>query len=871
MIEGELNPSRNGNGVIIYTVAVALALAALLFRFALDPWLGDSQQQVTVFGAVAVSAWLGGWKPGAITALLGFALINYFIIPPRGAFVLNQSAIASFVGGIFSSAFILWLAEAGRKARQTALGHAAQAEAQEEQHREILNTLTSALFMFDKEMRYQFANTAGLKLARREWSEMAGKSVLELFPDVGGSVEKWKEALKEQKPVTYEKFFSGQNSWFEVTALPRADRLLILVTDIGERKRAQEALERSEAMLSTAVEAGEMGAWEWDIKSNRVIWTDRLYQIHGLSKSDFAGTSEAFAKLVHPDDSARVQSAIEGSLRGDAPYTLIFRAIRPDGGVRWLQTAARLIKSNTGETERMVGITQDVTDKAQVVEALQASEERFRNLMDQAPMSIQLLDPAGKTLRVNHAWEELWGLSMEQLADYNVLEDPQLEEKGVMRYLRRAFAGESVEIPEIAYDPNETIPNRTRHKDPVRWVSAIAYPLKDTNGKVIEVALVHQDVTNRKLAEMALKESEHRFRLLAESMPQLVWTAAADGSVEYYNSQVASYAGARRNANGTWEWNTLVHPEDLDATRAEWESAVAEERPYTASHRLKMATGAYRWHLSRATPVRDAEGDVTKWFGTATDIEEQKRTQEKLAAMVEERTARLQETVRDLESFSYSIAHDMRAPLRSMSGYARIVLEDFGGQIPKEGVSFLERIVASAQRLDRLITDILSYSMLARGNLPIETVDADQLTREIIETYASLHEPNALVVIEGRLPTVQANPAALTQVISNLLVNAVKFVKPGHKPKVVISSEARGADRARIWFVDNGIGIPEWAQQQIFQIFHRLDTDDKFEGTGIGLSIVRKAMERMKGEVGVESDGVNGSRFWIELPRSVLE
>jgi signal transduction histidine kinase len=278
-----------------------------------------------------------------------------------------------------------------------------------------------------------------------------------------------------------------------------------------------------------------------------------------------------------------------------------------------------------------------------------------------------------------------------------------------------------------------------------------------------------------------------------------------------------------------------------------------------------MADGRYRWHLSRALPVRDAVGAVVRWFGTATDIDDQKRAEEKLEAVVAQRTAKLRETVADLEAFSYSIAHDMRAPLRSMSGYASILRSDYGAQVDAEAHNFLRRIEASAERLDRLIQDVLNYSKIVRGEMDLEPVNFSELAQDIIFSYSHLQEPLATILLQEPLPVVLANPAALTQIISNLLGNAVKFVAPGIKPRIILRSERLVPHYVRFWFEDNGIGIEQEAQARIFQIFQRLNPPELFEGTGIGLSIVRKACERMGGRVGLESAPGQGSRFWVEL------
>jgi signal transduction histidine kinase len=238
-----------------------------------------------------------------------------------------------------------------------------------------------------------------------------------------------------------------------------------------------------------------------------------------------------------------------------------------------------------------------------------------------------------------------------------------------------------------------------------------------------------------------------------------------------------------------------------------------------------------------------------------------------LERRVAERTARLSETIAELESFSYSISHDMRAPLRAMQGYSDFVIEQFGQQIGPEGRGYLERISRAGKRLDNLVQDILTYSRLTREQLDLSAVDLDKLVDDIIHQYPGLQEPQAEVKVQRPLPRVIGHEAAITQVISNLLGNAVKFIKPDQKPVIRVWPEIRG-DYCRLWIEDNGIGIEQKDFRRIFGIFERVHPDKTYEGTGIGLSIVRKGVERMGGKSGVESELGKGSRFWIELKRA---
>jgi signal transduction histidine kinase len=276
--------------------------------------------------------------------------------------------------------------------------------------------------------------------------------------------------------------------------------------------------------------------------------------------------------------------------------------------------------------------------------------------------------------------------------------------------------------------------------------------------------------------------------------------------------------------------------------------------------------------------------DLAKQRNDLTTLTEQLRASEEklrqhaelLEQTVEQRTAQLTETVQELEAFSYSIAHDMRAPLRSMIGYSEAVCEDCSA-LDQETRHYLERIKASAHRLDRLTLDILSYSRVARAALPLEPVDIGRIVADIADSYPQISAVREQIQVKGVLPPVVGNAAGLTQVLSNLIGNAIKFVAPGEAPSVRIWAEPltdaadyppREEGWVRFWIEDRGIGIDPHAIPNLFQMFHRVDIEKRYEGTGIGLAIARKAIERMGGRIGVESQPGQGSRFWFVLPAS---
>jgi len=281
------------------------------------------------------------------------------------------------------------------------------------------------------------------------------------------------------------------------------------------------------------------------------------------------------------------------------------------------------------------------------------------------------------------------------------------------------------------------------------------------------------------------------------------------------------------------------------------------------------------------SPIKDESGKIIGASKIARDItgskqaaealrkakEDLVKANEELEERVRIRTASLKEAVAQMEEFSYTVSHDLRGPVRAMHGYATAVLEDFSDRLDSRGREYLERIIRGSNRMDKLIHDVLIYSRLAQNQVELHRVSLNDVVREIIQQYPEMNDPHAQIIIDKPLAPVWAHESSLVQAISNLMNNAKKFVAPDVIPRIEIFTEQRG-NNVRLWIKDNGIGIKPQYHSRLFGMFERVGQGNDYEGTGIGLAIVRKTVEKMGGTVGVESDGVNGSAFWIELPSS---
>lgn len=369
-----------------------------------------------------------------------------------------------------------------------------------------------------------------------------------------------------------------------------------------------------------------------------------------------------------------------------------------------------------------------------------------------------------------------------------------------------------------------------------------------------------------------LQASEARFRTLTEATSQLVWRGESGGAAIGDSPGWREFTGQAPAEMLGQGWATAVHPDDRREVRRAWVAAVAMGTIFQAECRVRRHDGEYRDFLLRGVPLRDAAGSITEWVGTCRDITERRQAQRDLTQMnaelerrVARRTAALEEANHELERFAYSISHDLRAPLRAIDNFSAHLLEDHAGQLDAEGQRLLGVIRRNAARMGQLICDILEFSRAGRADNTLTHVDVGALAREVFTELQAAHpSPARLEVAE--LPAAWGDRAAIRQVLANLVGNAVKFSRGSAAP--VVRLEGRVERGQTVYAVsDNGAGFDPRYAHKLFSVFERLHAAEEFEGTGIGLAIVKRLVDRHGGEVQARvNDPEPGAAFIFTLP-----
>lgn len=399
-----------------------------------------------------------------------------------------------------------------------------------------------------------------------------------------------------------------------------------------------------------------------------------------------------------------------------------------------------------------------------------------------------------------------------------------------------------------------------------RWIDMRGRIVTDAPLGITRLSGVTQDITERKRTEQALRASEERFRKMSDSAPVMIWLSDVQQKALWFNQAWLEFVGRPMGRELGSGWTENIHPEDAASCLKVSTSSVTARKSFKVEYRHRRYDGSWRWLLNHGTPLYGPGDEFEGYIGSCIDITERRETTAELENLVNERTATLQKTIGDLEAFSYTVSHDLRAPIRAIQSYAVILQDDYPGKVlDGQGLEFLKRIAKAGARMDHLILDVLAYSKMSRDSIRMHSVKLKPLIEDILQQYPRFNAHDVNLEIPDPNLAVTGSEPLLTQCLSNLVGNAIKFSRPEQDTRVSIHVAEIG-DRVRLLVEDNGIGIPAEHHARIFGMFERLDPTT-YEGTGVGLAIVQKAVERMAGSMGLDSKPGRGSRFWIDLAR----
>ncbi|HEX9183764.1 MAG TPA: PAS domain S-box protein [Burkholderiales bacterium] len=633
--------------------------------------------------------------------------------------------------------------------------------------------------------------------------------------------------------------------------------VLVIVVDVSERKRAEAALRQSEQRYRTL--AATMVEGILILQEGRFAYANPgALELLGYSFEELKGRE--FVPFIHPEFREMVRERHRRRSAGEAlePRYDIQVLVR-SGEPRWVQIANERV--DWEGRPAVLTVISDITERKAAEQALRASEERFARLFREAPEAMTLVRAAdGIYLDVNQEWERQTGFSRDAAIggtslDLGIWREPR-EREAMLRAMRGAG---SVSGMEFAL---------RRRDGTVRRILL--------NGTTVEIAaepcwlFVLRDITERRRAEESLRESEQRFRALVDLSSDWYWVTDAEHRFTLREGEVLQRMGLDPGADyGKRRWEMGF----LNMTEADWAShrALLERREEFRDLLLgrKSPDGRVHWATISGRPLYDAAGRFLGYHGTGRDVTQQVSAEERLRKfnvelerMVVERTAELAAANKELEAFTYSVSHDLRAPLRAIDGFSRILEERHAGVLGEEARDYLQRVRAAARRMGQLIEDLIAFSRLGRAALHRREVDLSALARLVAKELEASAPARR---VEWRLAeglTAHADPGLARVVLENLLGNAWKYSAKAPQAVIEFGRTAAGEFLVR----DNGAGFDPAHSEGLFQPFRRLHAAEEFEGTGIGLATVKRIVERHGGSARAEGAPGAGATFYFTLP-----
>lgn len=714
--------------------------------------------------------------------------------------------------------------------------------------------------------KFAYLNPKAIELFKpKDESAIIGKDVLSIVhPDykamVGERISKvFNDGIAVETPDEIKlQAFDGTEIWVETVEQPveymgkKAN--VVFFRDITERKKSAEAIQYQEQLLQAMGRLAQVGGWEFDPVTGQGTWTDEVARIHGLNPED--ETSRDIGLNFYTKESRlRVEKAIKDAIEKHVPYNLELEIILKDGTHKWVQSYGQPVIEK-GNLVKIRGSFQDITRRKIDEKALKESESKYRAFFENSLDAMMLTSPDGRIIQANIAACQLFGYTEEELiqigrdgiADFT---DPNINSfieertrtgvaKGELRFIRKD--GQFVET-EVS--------------------SAI---FLDANN-MQKTSMIIRDITTRKEAERALKDSEERYKTLLELSPVGI-AVLTDQVISYINPAGTRLLGAsdtRQLVNKSIKDIANIDPfgdpvgdclnrKDI-AMPLEWVMNRIDSSHLVAEVMISPL------EIQGKASCQMIFSDVTERIKARQEI---LRMNAELEQRIEERTAQLTAVNKDLESFAYSVSHDLRAPVRGLNGLTQLLIEK-SSNLDDESKRLCNRIMANSQKMGKLIEDLLKFSRASTTEIRKVNVDMNKIVNNALREVADKETLSRFSITVHNLPEVKGDGQLLEQVWINLLSNAIKFSSKKEEPMIEISGYKEGR-KCTFIIKDNGAGFNMAYANKLFNVFQRLHSEQEFQGTGAGLAIVQRIILKHGGNIWAESEEEMGATFYFSLP-----
>ncbi|RZJ71790.1 PAS domain-containing protein [Flavobacterium sp.] len=724
-------------------------------------------------------------------------------------------------------------------------------------------------------------------LSRLGEIDYKGKKATDLFPNLSGSgiLQRFIEVAESGITANFERFYegSGLRHWFRFTVVKQSNLIVVTAEDISERMEA-------EAALNKALETADQQRRLYDSVINTTpdlvyvfsldyIFTyanKALLTMWGKAAEDAIGKGlrdngyEEWHALMHEREIDEV-AATKKPIRGTVSFP------HAEFGKRVYDYIFTPIFDENGEVEAIAGTTRDITELKRAEENLQQSENRLMSMIDQTPAPTLVLRGDDLVIsQVNKTMLAMIGFGQEVVGTPLLELMPELKDQYIWEQVLKVYR------EGVNFDQFEVEVSHKRTGELHTYYYNIAYRPLVEDGQITGMIQVAIDVTEQVTSRKKLEESERNFRALVNATSDAVYRMNADWSV-MRNLEGRGFLSD--TSEPMFNWIDKYIPEnDSKRVKAEVAKAVKAKSTFELEHEVFDAEGGIGWTFSRAIPILDENGEISEWFGAASDVTETKKAEialresenryrlltETLEHQVAERTQELQRSNEDLQQFAHVASHDLKEPVRKIKTFVSRLENHIDDKLDDSASKFIDRIHVATDRMFTMIDGVLAYSTINAGMQQPEAVDLNEVMRNIETDLEVALQKTGGKIQFSNLPTLEGAPVLLYQLFYNLINNSIKFAKADVCPEIAINAEI-GENRAKITVSDNGIGFGEAHAQKIFETFTRLHSKDQYEGTGLGLSLCKKIVERHGGTISAHGSSGKGAIFVIELPLVQVE